>query len=217
MENNLPKRKPTRLSKYDYSSIGAYFVTICVKNRQPILSHITVGDGALDVPQTPNAESQYKSVGDGGLASARSPRGKTIINRFLTLSVSLRYLDVPHPPHVELLPIGKIIEKHLLASNTIPGVAIDQYVIMPDHIHAIIIITNSKAGADIGTSKAPSPTNSLLPHVISVFKRFCNLEIGENIFQRGYYDHIIRDREDYETRCKYIHENPMRWYYREKE
>ena len=172
MENNLPKRKPTRLSKYDYSSIGAYFVTICVKNRQPILSHIAVGDGAL---------------------------------------------DVPHLPHVELLPTGKIIEKHLLASNTIPGVVIDQYVIMPDHIHAIIIITNSKAGADIGTSKAPSPTNSLLPHVISVFKRFCNLEIGENIFQRGYYDHIIRDREDYETRCKYIYENPMRWYYREKE
>ena len=34
-------------------------------------------------------------------------------------------------------------------------------------------------------------------------------------FQRGYIEHIIRDKEDYETRAKYIYENPMRWYYDE--
>ena len=46
----LPKRKPIRLSDYDYSSPGAYFVTICTNNRQCILSRITVGADALGGP-----------------------------------------------------------------------------------------------------------------------------------------------------------------------
>ena len=34
---------------------------------------------------------------------------------------------------------------------------------------------------------------------------------GEKVFQRSFYDHIIRNRKDYEESYKYIHENPMRW------
>ena len=66
-----------------------------------------------------------------------------------------------------------------------------------------------------GTSKAPSPTNSLIAHTISTFKRLANKEIGVDIFQRSYYDHIIRNREDYEKHLRYIYENPKRWYYDE--
>ena len=47
---NLPKRKPTRLKGYDYSTPGAYFITICVKDRKQLLSKI-VGDDAYIVPQ----------------------------------------------------------------------------------------------------------------------------------------------------------------------
>lgn len=61
---------------------------------------------------------------------------------------------------------------------------------------------------------AATPTNEMLPRVISAFKRLSAKEIGNNIFQRGYYDHIVRDREDYETRKKYLFENPLRWYYK---
>ena len=65
-----------------------------------------------------------------------------------------------------------------------------------------------------GSSKAPTPTaNEMIPHIISTFKRFCAKEIGENIFQRGYFDHIIRNREDYEKHVKYIYENPIKWQY----
>ena len=46
---NLPKRKPTRLKGYDYSSPGAYFITICVKEKKKIMSNI-VGDDAYIVP-----------------------------------------------------------------------------------------------------------------------------------------------------------------------
>ena len=168
MEKEAPKRKELRLKSFDYSSAGAYFITICIKDKQHILSKITksVGVGALDDPQT------------------------------------------------QLTEIGKIVERNLLSSKNISGVTIDSYVIMPNHIHAIIFLDPEKyIKSETGSSKAPTPTNEMLPHVISTFKRFCNKEIGKNIFQRGYIEHIIRDREDYETRIKYIYENPLRWYY----
>ena len=171
-EKDLPKRKDLRLKQYDYSSKGAYFVTICIKDRKRILSDIikpSVGDGALDDPLTPK---------------------------------------------IQLTAVCQVTEKYLLSSENIPGVKIDRYVIMPDHIHAIIFLYHDEyATRKEGSSKAPTPTNEMLPHIVSTFKRFCNKEIGNNIFQRGYIEHIIRDREDYETRTKYIYENPVRWYY----
>lgn len=179
-EKELPKRKSTRLKNFDYSSAGAYFVTICIKDRKRILSDIvksSVGVGALDDPLT---------------------------------------------PQIQLTAIGKITEKYLLSSENIPGVRIDRYVIMPNHIHAIIFLypekyITHKEGSSLFAQPTivPTPTNKMLPHIVSTFKRFCNKEIGDNIFQRGYIEHIVRDREDYETRAKYIYENPIRWYYDE--
>ena len=170
----MPKRKDLRLRQYDYSSAGAYFVTICIKDRKRILSDIinpTVGGGAHDAPLT---------------------------------------------PQIQLTDIGKITEKYLLSSENIPGVKIDRYVIMPDHIYVIIFLyPDQYISRKDGSSRAPTPTNEMLPHIVSTFKRFCNKEIGDNIFQRGYIEHIVRDREDYETRAKYICENPIRWYYDE--
>ncbi len=168
MEEKKPQRKSVRLKNFDYSSAGAYFITICVKDRMPILLDVIkpVGVGALDDPQ------------------------------------------------IRLTNTGKIIEKYLLSSENISGVTLDQYVIMPDHIHAIFILDpDSYVEPKNGSSRAPTPTNKMLPHVVSTFKRFCNKELGTNIFQRGYMEHIIRDREDYETRTTYIFENPLRWYY----
>ena len=139
-ENKTSRRKELRVKEYNYSRGGAYFVTICIKDRKQILSRIIypVGGGALDAPQ------------------------------------------------VRLSSCGEIIEKYLLSSENISGVIIDRYVIMPDHIHAIIILEPEKyAKHSEGSSRAPTPTNEMLPHVISTFKRFCNKEIGRNIFQRG--------------------------------
>ncbi len=163
--DELPKRKRLRLENFDYSSRGAYFITICIQDRKRILSSVInpVGDGALDVPR------------------------------------------------IQLTNIGKIVEKYLLSSEKIAGVKIDRYVIMPDHIHVIIFLDPNKY--QNGSSRAPTPTNEMLPHVVSTFKRFCNKEIGNNVFQRGYMEHIIRDQEDYITKAKYISENPLKWQY----
>ena len=62
---NLPKRKPTRIKGYDYSTPGAYFITICTKNRQAILSNIIVGEGLCALPQnvlTPIGMKVEKSI-----------------------------------------------------------------------------------------------------------------------------------------------------------
>ncbi len=52
----FPKRKPTRLKGYDYSAPGAYFITICVKDKKQLLSKIIVGDDAHIVPQNSLSE-----------------------------------------------------------------------------------------------------------------------------------------------------------------
>ena len=68
-----------------------------------------------------------------------------------------------------------------------------------------------------GASRTSPPTkqHSAASQFVSTFKRFCNKEYGENVWQRGFHDHIIRNREDYEEHLRYICENPMRWLYDE--
>ena len=86
--------------------------------------------------------------------------------------------------------LGKLVEEVI---RKIPG--IDQYVIMPNHIH-LIIFQN-------GTQN--------LPKTIQFFKINTTRKIGESIWQRSYYDHVIRDEADYLTKWKYIDENPAKW------
>ena len=58
-EKELPKRKPTRLKNFDYSSAGAYFVTICIRDRMNILSEI------LKTDLTATDKTNGLSVGEG--------------------------------------------------------------------------------------------------------------------------------------------------------
>ena len=155
----LPVRKATRLADYDYSTPGAYFVTICTQNRRPILGHI-VGGGAFDAP------------------------------------------------HMCLTAAGKTVYQCIISGNKLPGITVDKFVIMPNHIHMILLVDETN---QIGTSKAPSPTNAAIPQFISVFKRFCHRDIGNVIFQRSYHDHIIRNEADYLKIWEYIENNPARW------
>ena len=110
---------------------------------------------------------------------------------------------------IKLKPCGKISEEQLyLLNKRYPEVSVSDYVIMPDHIHIIFHIQKSSGGA------SPSPT---LSNVVCTFKSLTSriykqrFEI-DKVFQRSFAEHIIRDRDDYETRRKYIYENPMRWY-----
>ena len=93
-------------------------------------------------------------------------------------------------PKMELSPAGKIVEKY---TATIPG--IDKYVIMPNHVHLIVF---NQDGASISQK-------------IRSWKILISKEIGESIWQRSFYDHVIRDEQDYLIRWKYIDDNPAKW------
>ena len=103
---------------------------------------------------------------------------------------------------------GKIAEEQLLLlENRYPTIKIDKYVIMPNHIHAIILINNEAAGA------SPCPT---LSDVICTYKslttRFCKQKRNIfRIFQTSFYDHIIRNEQDYLKIWQYIDTNPAKW------
>ena len=122
-------------------------------------------------------------------------------------------VGVPDDPCFELTVYGTIVEKYIKQlDNHYENISIEQYVIMPNHIHMILFVRES------GSSRTPTPTdkpNSIIPAFVSTFKRFCNKEIGENIWQRYYYDHIIRNKHDYEEISKYIYENPLKWQFDE--
>ena len=114
---------------------------------------------------------------------------------------------------MELLPYGMVADKYIKQMNELyENIFVDQYVIMPNHIHLILAV---REGGSPRTSTPTTKQTTSVSHFVSTFKRFCNKEYGRNIWQLGFYDHIIRGREDYEEIVKYIYENPIRWYYDE--
>ena len=157
----MPQRKCRRLKEYDYSSSGAYFITVCTQGMKHILSTIRVGGGIHDAPE------------------------------------------------VVLSDIGKIVDGQIKIMNSLyENIKVEHYVIMPNHIHMIIEIDDKP-----GTSGRPSPTrsNEYIPRYISTLKRFVNKKCGRSIFQRSYYDHIIRNEKDYLEKRRYIEENAVKW------
>ena len=111
-------------------------------------------------------------------------------------------------PRIELLPHGKTAAKYINQLNEFyDNLSVESYVIMPNHIHILLMVKEK------GPSGTPVPTlqNSVVSQFVSTFKRFCNKEYGENIWQARSYDHIIRDQTDFEKHLKYIYENPFGW------
>ncbi len=164
----LPKRKPTRLKGYDYSSAGAYFITICTKDRKCIFWNKR-RDNPCGCPlQNDEVYSPY-----GKIANAM---------------------------------IGKTADKF--------NVIIDNSVVMPNHIHMIIVLE----GDPMRTAARAVPTVS---EIIGAYKSMVAVEclkifkakgeiMGE-LWQRSFHDHIIRGEKDYREIAEYIENNPAKW------
>ena len=149
----FPERKRNRLKEYDYSQNGMYFVTICTKDKQKILSNIVGGDAHI-------------------------------------------------APLVELSSYGIIVDKFINSvSISHPNITIEKYVVMPNHIHLLIMID--------GTMWASSPTT--VSSVVRSIKVLTTKQLGKPIFQRSFHDHIIRNDEDYKAIYNYIESNPSKW------
>ena len=112
-----------------------------------------------------------------------------------------------------------------------PGVESDEFVVMPDHIHGIIVLVGATPRGRPGTEgpaptgpapTGPAPTLSL-PDVVHRFKTLTTKRYADGIkqsgwtpfhrrvWQRNYYEHVIRDGESLDRIRQYIITNPVRW------
>ncbi len=189
-KTDLPKRKPNRLKNFDYSQNGAYFITICTKDKKNFLSRI-VGKTRLCSTPLGNYEKSYPSP-----ICTPTPVGEGLA-----------------PPVSELTKCGEAVKQEIISiEQRFPSVKIDRYVIMPNHVHMIILLYQ---GSGDSGGASPSPTIS---NIICAFKskatRICKAERlfeGEKLFQRSFHDHIIRNKDSYLEISRYIENNPMYW------
>ena len=85
---------------------------------------------------------------------------------------------------------------------------------MPNHVHLIAVITEEDSRRAI--LESPLRSRSILSNLIGYIKMNASRAIRQiygdvSVWQRGYYDHAIRNREDYVALAEYIQTNPLRW------
>ena len=102
---------------------------------------------------------------------------------------------------------GDIIQKEIEETYLhYKNIVVDKFVIMPNHVHMIIIIDDEN-----GAPRASRPTTALIPMVIAILKKKTNKMYGFDMWQTSYHDRIIRDKDEYQREWQYIDENPARW------
>lgn len=152
VRNNWKIRHNMRLREFDYSLPGAYFLTVCAKNRQQILSTI------------------YKE-------------------------------------RIILSSIGQICEKQLLLLKERYPIRLERHVIMPNHVHVLLSIYKAE--------QSPAPTISdIVCTWKSVTTKLVNAEMhtpGNVLWQRSFYDHVVRNEDDFRNIWQYIDDNPKKW------
>jgi len=125
-----------------------------------------------------------------------------------------------HEGNVSLSPIGRIVEwawQNLPEHH--PQVVLDEFIIMPNHVHGILLFSDSKedtAGC-VPTQRFGSVAPASLSAVMRSFKSavtkqtHATLRHADTIWQPRFYEHVIRNDEDLYNIRKYIQENPLKW------
>ena len=112
--------------------------------------------------------------------------------------------DIIRPQDITLSAIGKVVEQGVLQiSNHYDHIAVDKFCIMPDHVHLILVIQGNEDGRMIS-----APTVSM---VVGSMKRWASKQIGRSIWQKSFYEHGIRNQQDYDEIWEYIENNPLKY------
>jgi len=112
--------------------------------------------------------------------------------------------DLRSPARLPLSDIGRIVDNELQKLSSIyPAVKVDKYCIMPDHIHLIVSISADEFGRP-----QVAPTIS---RIIQQFKGAVTKQACRTVWQKSFYDHGIRNRQDYDEICEYIDNNPRKY------
>lgn len=166
-------RKSLRVKGYDYSSNGAYFITIIVKERKEVLGQIVNGK----VVHTDIGKIAYKN-----------------------------WLEIP---------------------NHFNNIEIDEFIVMPNHIHGILKIEKGEKGKlnSVGTQYIDSTDEKInrfqhivpgsISTVIRSYKASVTREVNRKNYnfkwQRGFYDRILRNEKELQKSREYIINNPLKW------
>jgi len=108
------------------------------------------------------------------------------------------------PEDIKLSQYGKVVDQAI--SNIpkyYPAITVDQYVIMPDHVHLLLQINTDEDGRPMESPKIST--------VVQQLKGVVSKQAGFPVWQKGFQDHIIRGENDYREIYKYIENNPQKW------
>ena len=185
-----PKRKNIRLTTYDYSAPGAYFITVCTKDKKNLFwSDVGGSDGSAAGGRYSDLSEWQRSVCDADASAARRAPGTAT--------------GIDRPEDVPLNHNGQIVDQAIKSiPEHYPTITVDRYVIMPNHIHLLLQI---HGGADGRSLIAPT-----ISTVVRLMKSAASHEAGFALWQKGFYDHVIRSDADYLDCWQYIEGNPGR-------
>jgi len=178
-------RRSIRLQGYDYTQAGAYFVTICAQGRECLFGEIA-GAGPCVCP--------------GFRTCCSDAPSKMRLNAAGMMTQQI-WQEMP---------------------EYYPGVALDAFVVMPNHIHGIVILAGQgqTSGQQHGQAQGPAPT---LPDIVRQYKTLTMKRYADGVrqcgwrpfpgrlWQRNYWERVIRDEEELQAVREYIQNNPARW------
>jgi putative transposase len=109
--------------------------------------------------------------------------------------------------------VGRVVEEEWLRlAERWKSVEIDAYVVMPNHFHGVLILLDGDKQNAVGRVKRPSLSMLVNQFKSRVTKRVANLgATSTEVWQRGFFDHVIRDERDLLEKRSYIENNPAKW------
>ncbi len=193
-------RKSIRLKGYDYSQAGLYFITICVEGRKCLFGKIVDDEmilndlGNIAYQQWQKLPERFKNMElDVFQIMPNHVHAIMVLNDFVgaTFTVAPNDTDV-NPAHLNV-PDGAMVDENLDTNETGSGAS-----------HAPTVTKPKTVGDIVGAYK------SLVANECLEIYKTKNERMGK-LWQRNYYEHIIRDEKSYQRISDYIMNNPKIW------
>ena len=195
-------RRSIRLQGYDYSQEGLYFITICCQDRAHLFGEIVDGKMILN---------------DAGLQAKKS--WQDIPNHFPN-AVLHEYIIMPNHIHgiIEFVGANQYSPNNNSPNNGSPNQTFSDNgndVENNDKAKDLELVNGTKNFSPLPNATWRSPSKTIGSVIrgfkIGVTKWMRNNTNVVNVWQRNYYDHIIRNEQDYERISEYIKNNPILW------
>jgi REP element-mobilizing transposase RayT len=179
----LPQRKQTRLKGYDYSRNGAYFLTLCIKDRAELLCEIVNGHSKL---------TEYGRIVEHEIKNIPIIRKECIVDKFVIM---------PNHIHMIVQLVGGDGNRPVAPNRPALPKCADPEPRAEQELRA-----NPEPRAD-----CHPPLRGSVSNMVQGLKGTVTRHAGFSFWQRSFHDHIIRGDRDYDRIAAYIENNPQNW------